>query len=141
MAIGKVNDSERLYADVLAEQKNKKVSSDMDMDDYLSLIVAEMRTQDVLNPNTDTSQMVQQLVSMTTIQAMQDMVSASNSQYSASLVGKTVVVADYDSNGKYFQEEGVVESVIMASDSPTFMINGKEYSLSNVMEVKNTSGE
>ncbi len=141
MAIGKVNDSERLYADVLAEQKNKKVSSDMDMDDYLSLIVAEMRTQDVLNPNTDTSQMVQQLVSMTTIQAMQDMVSASNSQYSASLVGKTVVVADYDSNGKYFQEEGVVESVIMASDSPTFMINGKEYNLSNVMEVKNTSGE
>ncbi|MDD6807451.1 MAG: flagellar hook capping FlgD N-terminal domain-containing protein [Oscillospiraceae bacterium] len=141
MAIGKVNDSERLYADVLAEQKNKKVSSDMDMDDYLSLIVAEMRTQDVLNPNSDTSQMVQQLVSMTTIQAMQDMVSASNSQYSASLVGKTVIVADYDSNGKYYQEEGVVESVIMASDSPTFIINGKQFGLSNVMEVKNTSGE
>lgn len=136
--IGKVNDSERLYSDVIAAQKkNKADKTNLELDDYLSLIVAEMQSQDILNPNTDTSVMVNQLVSMTTVQAMQNMVKASNAQYSASLVGKDVVVADYDENGKYFQESGRVESVIMAGDEPKFVINGKQYGLSNIMEVNN----
>lgn len=134
--VGSVDNAERAYADILAAQKEKAAStSELSMDDYLSLIVAEMQTQDVLNPNTDTSAMVNQLVSMTTIQAMETMTQSVNLQYSASLVGKNVIVAAYDELGKYFQDSGVVESVVMAGDEPIFMVNGKKYNLSNIMEV------
>lgn len=134
--VGSVDSAERAYADILASQKEKATSaSDLSMDDYLSLIVAEMQTQDVLNPSTDTSAMVNQLVSMTTIQAMEAMTQSVNAQYSASLVGKNVVVAAYDELGEYFEDTGLVESVIMAGEEPVFMVNGKEYTLSNIMEV------
>lgn len=135
LGLGNVNNSERNYSDILAAKKGLNDSKDLNMDDYLSLIVAEMRTQDVLNPNKDTSAMVNQLVSMTTIQAMEAMTMSVNSQYSASLVGKEVVVANYDENGKYYQDKGTVESVVMAGDEPAFMVNGKKYLLSNIMEV------
>lgn len=134
--VGSVDNAERAYADILAAQKEKAASTgELSMDDYLSLIVAEMQTQDVLNPNTDTSAMVNQLVSMTTIQAMEAMTQSVNLQYSASLVGKNVIVAAYDELGNYFQDSGVVESVVMAGDEPIFMVNGKKYNLSNIMEV------
>lgn len=134
--VGSVDNAERAYADILAAQKEKATSTgELSMDDYLSLIVAEMQTQDVLNPNTDTSAMVNQLVSMTTIQAMETMTQSVNLQYSASLVGKNVIVAAYDEVGNYFQDSGVVESVVMAGDEPIFMVNGKKYNLSNIMEV------
>lgn len=134
--VGSIDSAERAYADILAAQKDKMASkSELSMDDYLSLIVAEMQTQDVLNPNTDTSAMVNQLVSMTTIQSMEAMTHSVNLQYSASLVGKEVVVAAYDEMGEYFQDKGLVESVIMAGDEPVFRINGKQYNLSNIMEV------
>lgn len=134
--VGSVDNAERAYADILAAQKEKAASTgELSMDDYLSLIVTEMQTQDVLNPNTDTSAMVNQLVSMTTIQAMEAMTQSVNLQYSASLVGKNVIVAAYDELGNYFQDSGVVESVVMAGDEPIFMVNGKKYNLSNIMEV------
>lgn len=134
--VGSVDNAERAYADILAAQKEKATSTgELSMDDYLSLIVAEMQTQDVLNPNTDTSAMVNQLVSMTTIQAMETMTQSVNLQYSASLVGKNVIVAAYDELGNYFQDSGVVESVVMAGDEPIFMVNGEKYNLSNIMEV------
>ncbi len=140
--VGSVDNAERAYADILAAQKDKKASkSELSMDDYLALIVAEMQTQDVLNPNTDTSAMVNQLVSMTTIQSMEAMTHSVNLQYSASLVGKEVVVAAYDEMGNYFQDTGLVESVIMAGDEPVFMVNGKEYLLSNIMEVVQAATE
>lgn len=140
--VGSVDNTERAYADILAAQKEKAASSsDLSMDDYLSLIVAEMQTQDVLNPDTDTSAMVNQLVSMTTIQAMEAMTESVNLQYSASLVGKNVVVAAYDELGNYFQDKGVVESVVMAGDEPAFMVNGKKYTLSNIMEVTQPTSE
>lgn len=140
--VGSVDNTERAYADILAAQKEKAASgSDLSMEDYLSLIVAEMQTQDVLNPDTDTSAMVNQLVSMTTIQAMEAMTESVNLQYSASLVGKNVVVAAYDDLGQYFQDKGVVESVVMAGDEPVFMVNGKKYTLSNIMEVTQPTSE
>ena len=141
MAIGKIDNSERAYADVLNAQKTSKDSGDLTMDDYLSLIVAEMTSQDALNPDTDTSAMVNQMVSMTTVQAMNDMVKSTNAQYSASLIGKKVTVATYDENGKYFQDTGIVQSVIMATDEPTFIVNDKKYTLSNIMEVNTELAE
>ena len=139
--VGSVDSAERAYADILAAQKSQNSKSELSMDDYLSLIVAEMKTQDVLNPNTDTSAMVNQLVSMTTIQAMEAMSNSVNAQYSASLVGKNVIVAAYDDAGEYFQDKGIVESVIMAGDEPLFMVNGKQYTLSNIMEVIQATAE
>lgn len=121
-----------------------KVKSDsaLGSTDFMKLLAAQMSNQDVMNP-TDNTQFVSQMAQFSSLQAMQSLnqlatsqYSASLSSYSADLVGKNVLVASTDADGKYAEVTGVVDSVSYGSGTYSLKINGKNYALSSVMEVK-----
>lgn len=112
----------------------KTGKSSLDMTDFMKLLAAQMANQDVTNP-TDNNQFISQMAQFASLQAIQGLSQLSTEQYGASYVGKKVIVASYDTNGKLVQDTGIVDCVDFSSGAPCISVNCKFYYLSSVMQV------
>ena len=124
--------------DAMMEDKTKLSFTDM-----LGLMVAQFQNQTIDN-QASTSDMMNQLVQMSTMQAMNDMVSqikeltlANVMGYAASLVGQTVTVGVYNEETKELEEVvGVVKGTgTYDGQQVIYLDNGKGYFLSEIMAV------
>lgn len=109
--------------------------SSLGMNDFLNLLVAQMKNQDSLNPM-DNTEFVSQLAQFSSLQAMSNLEEMSRQSQATSLIGKTVVVANYDNKGEVVVTEGVVEKVTIYGGETYLFVDGKAFDLSNVMEIK-----
>jgi flagellar basal-body rod modification protein FlgD len=115
------------------------------MDTFLQLLSKEMQNQDVLNPSSNT-EYITQLSQFTSLQALQNLVNYANNQndlqtslLGSSIVGKSVIVASYDSETNTLtKDHGIVTKCDFSQTTPMVTVNGKEYSLGSVMEVDNS---
>lgn len=103
------------------------------MDNFYSLLVAEMQNQDPLEPTSNT-EFISQMASFTSLSAQQDNFEIQQQNYANSLIGRTVTVSLGD--GK--TETGVV-SYVKSGDSPEVSVNGKSYKLSAITQVHDTA--
>lgn len=117
-------------------------TQNLSMTDFYQLLATQLQYQDADNPM-DTAEMMSQLVQtqmsqtidqMTT--AISDLTTVNMFSYAASMMGKEVTVAEVDEQGNYTGKEtkGLVEGVSLGS-VPTITIDGKEYSLMQIMSV------
>ena len=104
------------------------------VEDFLNLMIAQMTNQDFMNP-TDDTQYVTQMAQFATMQAMQELSHYSQNSYVAGLVGKSVTVATLGLGGSVSSETGIVTKVNLSGDDYTITVNGKEYKLSQIMNV------
>lgn len=104
------------------------------VDDFLQLMIAQLSNQDFMNPVDDT-QYVTQLAQFATMQSMQELSHYSQTNYVTGLVGKNVTVATLGLGGAVNRETGIVTSVNLSGDNYTVTVNGKQYELSQIMEV------
>ena len=114
-------------------------STSLDQDDFLTLMVEQLKNQDFTNP-TDNSEFISQMAQFSALQSQQQMTYYSQASYAASLVGKTVVVGYTDANGAYVTDEGAVSSMKFSGNDFLFVVNGYAYSSTNIMEVKSSTG-
>jgi len=122
------------------EQKLKDKGT-LDFTDMLGLMVAQFQNQTIDN-QASTSDMMNQLVQMSSMQAMTEMSSqmkeltlANVMAYSASLVGQTVTIGVYGDDGKLTTFEGVVDGTGTYDGQQVIFVNGKSYLLSSIMAV------
>lgn len=113
-----------------SEKKNSLISSD----GFLKLLAVQLTNQDCLNPTEDTA-FVAQMAQFTALQAMQEVSKATNLQYGASFVGKTVFLAGRDSKGLAYDKTGVVQGVNFSSNETLLIIDGSAYPLKDVKEI------
>lgn len=118
---------------VNAVYENKK-SSDLGLEDFFSLMIAELKNQDFTNPM-DSSQYVTQLAQFATMQQMQSLAYYSKTNYVMGLVGKDVTVANLSLGGKVNSQSGVVEKITLSGEDYEIYVNGTPYSLSQIMTV------
>lgn len=114
-----------------------KKSSDsfgLDMTDFLKMMVAQFQNQDPENA-ADTSDMLNQMVQMSMIQAIADITDAVSMSYSASLVGKEVTIGTFDSEGKLQEIVGTVTGTGYYGGDPVIYVDGQMYSMSSIMAV------
>lgn len=104
------------------------------MQDFLQLMIAQFQNQDIDNP-ASTSDMMNQLMQMSTIQAMATMTDATTMTYAASLVGKTVTIGEYSSGQGLKEIVGVVTGTGTYDGEQVIFVNGKSYKLSSIMAV------
>lgn len=130
------------------EQKEKEDAlyedrSTLSFTDMLSLMVAQFQNQTMDN-QASTTDMMNQLVQMSSMQAMTEMTSnmkelalANVMTYAASLVGKTVTVGVYNEKTKEMDEiVGVVQGTgTYDGQQVIYLDNGKGYFLSDIMAV------
>ena len=127
-----------------AQEKYDKLYKDkstLDFTDMLSLMIAQFQNQTIDN-QADTNDMMNQLVQMSSMQAMTEMTTqmgelttANILSYSASLVGKIVTVGVYDDKGKLNEICGEVEAAGTYDGQQVIFIKGKSYYLSSIMAI------
>lgn len=116
--------------------------STLSFTDMLSLMVTQFQNQTIDN-QADTTDMMNQLVQMSSMQAMTEMTTqikeltlANVMAYSASLVGQTVTLGVYNEQTKELEEiVGVVEGAGTYDGQQVIFVGGKSYLLSSIMAV------
>lgn len=127
------------------EEKLKKLYEDkgtLTFEDMLSLMVAQFQNQ-TMDDQASTSDMMNQLVQMSTMQAMNSMVDsmgelqlASVMSYAASLVGQEVTVFDgYDEDGNMIERVGTVTGMGTYGGQQVIFVDGDMYYLSSILAV------
>lgn len=119
---------------VFEKESDRQVS----IDDFLVLMVEQLKNQDFMNPVDDT-QYVTQLAQFTTMQQMQELAYNAKSTYATSLVGKDVTAAKITVNGDLAATEGPVEKVSLLDGEYVIYVGGKGFTLDEIMEVKPSS--
>lgn len=108
--------------------------SDLDMDGFLQLMVAQFQNQDPENA-ASTTDMLNQMVQMSMITAITNITDAVSMTYSASLVGKEVTVGSYDSKGNLTEIVGTVTGTGTYNGNPVVFVDGVCYNMSSIMAV------
>ena len=127
------------------EEKLKKLYEDkgtLSFEDMLQLMIAQFQNQTIDN-QADTNDMMNQLVSMSTMQAMNEMTDqmkeltlANVMSYAASLVGQEVTLGvGYDEKGNIIEKVGTVEAMGTYNGQTVIFVDGKSYYLSSIMAV------
>ena len=121
-----------VYNAVFTDSAKNSVS----VDDFLNLMVAQLKNQDFMNPVEDT-QFVTQLAQFATMTQMQEMAEYMKTNYALALIGQKVTAARFTVSGALEQETGPIEKVSIVDSQHMVTINGKQFSLSQIMEYHN----
>lgn len=108
------------------------------MDDFLTLMVAQLKNQDFMNPMDDT-QYVTQLAQISTMQQMEEMAYNAKTTYVTSLVGKNVVAAKFTVSGELKQTDGIVSKISLLDGKFVIYVDDEPYGIDEIMEVKATA--
>ena len=125
-ASGTTNDWNAVFTD----EKKKALS----VNDFLTLMVAQLKNQDFMDPVDDT-QYVTQLAQFATMQQMEELGTYTKTNYVMSLVGKNVTAANISVSGELQKETGPVQKVSLVNNEYSIYVNGKKFSLEKIMEV------
>ena len=137
----------------MAAMSTSGISSEISMDNFLTLFVTQLQNQNPLDP-TDNSEFMSQLAQFSSLEQEQQQtgyLASMTSIETASLqldqitmastfIGKTITYSN-DSNSDEILT-GVVEGVKLEKDGTvSFIIKGESVSISNLIEVSDTSTE
>ncbi len=124
---------------VAENSTNKKAGSDMVMDDFLKLMVAQFQNQSI-DSTADTTEMMNQMVQMSVIQAITNLSTlvsdSTNLSYAASLVGKEVTIGQR--SGSEIEELlGTVTGTGTLDGKQVIFLDNQEtpYNLTDIMAV------
>lgn len=109
--------------------------SDLTMNDFMTLLVAQMTNQDMMNPVSNT-EFIAQMAQFSSLQGINTLQEYFLSNYAVSYAGKHVVIATQNqATGALEEIRGHVEKVTFYEGSPMVYVNGKAYPLHQVMEI------
>lgn len=131
-----MEETRKKYAEYFTDDKSNDMLS---METFYKLLMAEMTSQDPLEPTSNT-EFVSQLASFSALQTNSDSLYYNTVAYASSLAGKTVTVATPGASDDDLKlDTGVVTGVdISDGTNIEIMVNGNRYKLSQVMNVANT---
>lgn len=107
---------------------------EVSVNDFLNLMVAQIKNQDFMNPMEDMD-FVTQMAQFATMQQMQELASYSKSNYVSSLLGKTVTASKFTVSGDTNTQKGPIQKISLVNDEYTVTVNGENYSLAQIMEI------
>jgi len=107
-------------------------NSTLNQADFLQLLVTQMTSQDPLNPVSDTD-FAAQLAQFSSLQEATAMAGNMSSLQAQSLIGFSVNVASATNSAK--QVTGVVTGVDISSGTPSVVVNGQPYALSQITSI------
>ena len=139
--MGQVNNTAFLERQLAENSSRRADNTSLDFEDMLLLLVTQLQNQSIDN-QMDASDMMNQLVQMSTMQAMNEMTTQMNEltlanimSYSASLVDKYVTLGVYDDEGELQEIYGKVEGAGTYDGQQVIFVGGKSYLLSSIMAV------
>ncbi len=129
-----VTDEGKVDISETSQKKERNVGSQLGKEDFLMLLVTQMKYQDPLEPTSNT-EYVAQLAQFSELEYMQNMSNVTTNTSAFSLVGKTVHVQQTSDTGHVEEAQGVVDYVTMKNGEAFVCVDGVEYSYDDVIEV------
>ncbi|MEI8217026.1 MAG: flagellar hook capping FlgD N-terminal domain-containing protein, partial [Eubacteriales bacterium] len=101
------------YQPAAVTTQNKTTGkSALSMDDFFTLLTAQLSNQDMSNPVKD-NEFISQMAQFSMVQALADLNKMSATSYSVGLIGKEATVASLDDAGVMQSHTGIVEGVTL----------------------------
>ncbi|MDF2566605.1 MAG: flagellar hook capping protein [Oscillospiraceae bacterium] len=111
-----------------------KKNNDVSMQDFFSLLAAQLQNQNMMNPVGDT-EFLSQMAQFSALSATQELNKSFSNFMAVSYVGKNVTATQNGDDGKPTTIEGIVKSVEF-SDGETFVtINDTKVSLDQITKI------
>lgn len=132
----KVENGQLIDTSASATSSSKeKVNNNLDKDDFLNLLVAQMKYQDPLEPQSNT-EYVAQLATFTQVEATENMANTAESLQADALIGKTVIMRPTNSvTGETSDVMGTVDYVMKEGSNIYLSIGGALYNLDDLYTV------
>lgn len=134
MALSAIVEEGKLIDSASIEKKASESSSSLGKDDFLQLLVAQMKYQDPMEPTSNT-EYIQQYATYSELEQMMNMSETMDLQRASGLVGQMVNVQFTTEAGIDKSVEGVVDYVYYESGTPFVSINGELYKAEDVVSV------
>lgn len=125
---GKVNISET------SQKTERKTGSSLGKEDFLQLLVTQMKYQDPLEPTSNT-EYVAQLAQFSELEQMENLNSTTTNTSAFTLVGKEVYIEDSSETGNAVSVQGTVEYVTIQNGKAYVSVNGTLYEYDNIVQV------
>lgn len=114
--------------------KNTRGNSELGKEQFLQLLVTQMKYQDPLSP-TDNTQFVEQLATFSQLEQMQNLNATTINTQAFSLVDKEVIIKTKNSDGKENLIQGTVDYVTTKGNKTYLSIEDKLYSIDDLYTV------
>ena len=134
MAVSAIVEEGKILDTTSTSTKSTESSSSLGKDDFLQLLVAQMKYQDPMEPTSNT-EYIQQYATYSELEQMMNMSETMDLQRASGLVGQTVYVEYTAGTGEVKNVEGVVDYVYYESGTPYVSINGELYKAEDVVTV------
>ncbi|MGO4347975.1 flagellar hook capping FlgD N-terminal domain-containing protein [Paenibacillus sp. MCAF9] len=124
---------------------NKKNTDTLGKDQFLSILVTQLRNQDPMQPLQD-KEFIAQMAQFTSVEQLMNMSTElslirQNIGSASSLIGKTIEWNEYDDAGAIKTAKGVVDSIISKDGLLYARVGGAEIALDYVNSISETTGE
>jgi flagellar basal-body rod modification protein FlgD len=125
---GKIAES---ASSVSVNSKNATGGNTMDKEAFLKLLVAQLKYQDPLEPQTNT-EFVAQYATFSSLEQMQNMGNTMEMSRASSYVGQNVTIRTRMSTGEFREVEGKVDYVVFENNKALLSIDGALYNAADV---------
>lgn len=115
----------------------RTAGGDLGKDEFLQLLVCQMKNQDPLEPEKDTD-FIAQLAQFSALEQMQNLNETTLNSQAFSLVGKYVTINTTTGTGSINEVTGVVDYITMKDGAAHLSVNGQLYPLDDLVEVKDS---
>lgn len=109
----------------------------LDQNDFIKLLVAQLTTQDPLNPQKDT-EFIGQMTQFSALESSKTMQTELQTLRATQLLGQTVEIKLEDEDGATLV--GQVTAIDNGSGQPKIIVAGEAFSLSDVIRVQQAGG-
>jgi flagellar basal-body rod modification protein FlgD len=110
-------------------------NSELGMNDFMTLLSAQMSNQDMMNPVSDTD-FIAQMAQFSALQGVNTLQEYVLSSYAVSYTGKHVIISHHDELTNQLETVyGQVEKVTFMGGTPKVVVDGVEHELHTVMEI------
>lgn len=119
-------------------EEKSKASSTAQKDQFLQLLVAQMKYQDPLQPTSNT-EYISQYATFSSLEQMQNMSATLTMSRANEMIGKSVIINHKEQTGNVQEIEGVVDYVSFENNKAKVYVNGTAYNVDEVYSVMDDS--
>jgi len=128
--------------DIISKTSNaaatRKTGGDLGKDDFLNLLVTQLRYQDPLNPTND-KEFIAQMAQFSSLEQMQNMNGVLNNSQAFNLIGKDVTATTTDPKTLEVKTvKGLVSTVKMSNGKTYLVINNQDVEADKVTQVNDS---
>lgn len=117
----------------IAEQR--KVSSELGRDEFLRILITQLKNQDPLTPVED-KDFIAQMAQFSSLEQLQSMNNMYHMAQAFQLIDKDITAYALTENGQMDLIQGLVSCVVIKDRLPWLIVNDKEINITDLLEVK-----